>query len=85
MDYIIHPLWETWSELVYPDCRDILGHFETNRAWYSSRAQQPQQQQQNYIPLAPHLSKHVVKEENEDAIEEDCVKEDDERIGTELR
>jgi len=73
MDYIIHPLWETWSELVYPDCRDILDHFETNRVWYSSRAQQ---QQQNYVMLASDLSKDVVTEENEDAVDEDSVKVD---------
>jgi len=76
MDYIIHPLWETWSELVYPDCRDILAHFETNRDWYSSRAQQ---QQQNYMSLAPHLSKDVVKEENEDEDLEDSIQFSDKR------
>jgi len=78
MDYIIHPLWETWSELVYPDCRDILAHFETNRDWYSSRAQQ-QQQQQNVVPLAPHL----VKEENEDVVDEDSAEAGDERTDVE--
>lgn len=83
MDYIIHPLWETWSELVYPDCRDILTNFETNRDWYSSRAQQQQQQQQHHVLLAPHLSKEVVKEENEDVIE-DSVDAGDERTDTEL-
>jgi len=92
MDYIIHPLWETWSELVYPDCRDILDHFETNRVWYNTRAQQqqPQQQlqQQNYMTLASDLSKDVVTEENEDVADEDSVEVDgDDRtdIGLDLR
>jgi len=80
MDYIIHPLWETWSELVHPDCCDILAHFETNRDWFNSRAQQ--QQQQHHVPLAARLSKDVVKEENED---EDSVVEDaDERTFVQL-
>jgi len=76
MDYIIHPLWETWSELVYPDCSDILAHFETNRDWYSSRTQQQQQQQQqhqNHVALTSRLSKDVVKEENEELVDEDSV------------
>ena len=73
MDYIIHPLWETWSELVYPDCRDILAHFETNRDWYSSRAQQ---QQQNHVPLAPRLSKDVLREQIDEVVDEDAVEAD---------
>jgi len=64
MDYIIHPLWETWSELVYPDCRDILANFEVNRDWYSSRAQH---QQQNRVPLVDLL----VKEQIDEVVDED--------------
>lgn len=36
IDYIVHPLWETWAELVYPDCQDILDTLEENRSWYQS-------------------------------------------------
>jgi hypothetical protein len=36
IDYIVHPLWETWAELVYPDCQDILDALEENRDWYQS-------------------------------------------------
>jgi len=36
IDYIVHPLWETWAELVYPDCQDILDALEDNRSWYQS-------------------------------------------------
>ena len=72
MDYIIHPLWETWSELVYPDCSDILAHFETNRDWYSSRAQQ-QQQQHNHVPVAARLSKDVVREQIDEVVDEDSI------------
>jgi len=37
IDYIVHPLWETWADLVYPDCQDILDTLEDNRGWYQSR------------------------------------------------
>ena len=31
ISYIVHPLWETWAELVYPDAQDILLTLENNR------------------------------------------------------
>ncbi|XP_069460186.1 3',5'-cyclic-AMP phosphodiesterase 4A isoform X4 [Ambystoma mexicanum] len=36
IDYIVHPLWETWSDLVHPDAQDILDTLEDNRDWYQS-------------------------------------------------
>lgn len=42
IDYIAHPLWEAWADLVYPDCQEILDTLEDNRDWY-----------QNMIPLSP--------------------------------
>ena len=33
----MHPLWETWADLVYPDCQDILDTLEDNRDWYQSQ------------------------------------------------
>jgi len=32
----VHPLWETWAELVYPDCDDVIAIMEYNRDWYSN-------------------------------------------------
>jgi len=32
----VHPLWETWAELVCPDCDDVIAVMESNRDWYSS-------------------------------------------------
>ncbi|XP_059078390.1 cAMP-specific 3',5'-cyclic phosphodiesterase-like isoform X2 [Tigriopus californicus] len=46
IDYIVHPLWETWADLVYPDAVDILANLENNRDWYF-----------NQIPLSPGQSK----------------------------
>ncbi|KAM9392659.1 3',5'-cyclic-AMP phosphodiesterase 4C isoform 2-T2 [Pholidichthys leucotaenia] len=36
IDYIVHPLWETWGDLVHPDAQDILDALEDNRDWYQS-------------------------------------------------
>ncbi|XP_064624775.1 3',5'-cyclic-AMP phosphodiesterase 4C-like isoform X4 [Lineus longissimus] len=45
IDYVIHPLWETWADLVHPDAQDILDTVEDNRDWY-----------QSMIPLSPSSS-----------------------------
>jgi len=37
IDYVVHPLWETWAELVFPDGQEILDSLESNREWYASR------------------------------------------------
>ena len=42
IDYIVQPLWETWADLLQPDCQDILDTLEDNRNWY-----------QNMIPNSP--------------------------------
>jgi len=42
IDYIVHPLWETWADLVNPDAQNILDTLEENRDWYHSM-----------IPLSP--------------------------------
>lgn len=30
----MHPLYETWAELVHPDANAILDQLEDNRQWY---------------------------------------------------
>ena len=39
IDYIVHPLWETWADLVYPDSQKILEALEENRDWYHFKIQ----------------------------------------------
>ncbi|VDN07771.1 unnamed protein product [Thelazia callipaeda] len=34
IDYIVHPLFETWADLVNPDAQCILDQLESNRDWY---------------------------------------------------
>ncbi|XP_075759034.1 3',5'-cyclic-AMP phosphodiesterase 4C isoform X2 [Pelodiscus sinensis] len=45
IDYIAHPLWETWADLVHPDAQEILDTLEDNREWY-----------QSMIPHSPSLA-----------------------------
>ncbi|KAM4557629.1 3',5'-cyclic-AMP phosphodiesterase 4B-like isoform 1-T1 [Fundulus diaphanus] len=40
IDYIVHPLWETWADLVHPDAQEILDTLEENRNWYQSMVPQ---------------------------------------------
>ena len=54
IDYIVHPLWETWADLVHPDAQDILDTLEDNRDWYQSQ-----------MPLSPSSSSNDLKEEDE--------------------
>merc|ERR1712038_1392493 len=54
IDYIVHPLWETWADLVHPGAQDILDTLEDNRDWYQSQ-----------IPLCPTSSSNDLKEEDE--------------------
>ena len=59
IDYIVHPLWETWADLVQPDAQEILDALEENREWY-----------QGQIPVSPSPSSQELKEEEEDEGEE---------------
>ncbi|XP_069125970.1 3',5'-cyclic-AMP phosphodiesterase 4C-like isoform X2 [Argopecten irradians] len=45
IDYIVHPLWETWADLVFPDAQEILDTLEDNRDWYM-----------RMIPISPSSS-----------------------------
>merc|ERR1711963_770584 len=54
IDYIVHPLWETWADLVHPGAQDILDTLEDNRDWYQSQ-----------IPPSPTSSSNELKEEDE--------------------
>jgi len=45
IDYIVHPLFETWADLVYPDAQEIIEQVEDNRDWF-----------QSMIPVSPSSS-----------------------------
>ncbi|UYV68151.1 dnc [Cordylochernes scorpioides] len=41
IDYIVHPLWETWGDLVHPDVQPILDALEDNRNYFAENFQSP--------------------------------------------
>ncbi|XP_012683222.2 cAMP-specific 3',5'-cyclic phosphodiesterase 4D isoform X2 [Clupea harengus] len=55
MDYIVHPLWETWADLVHPDAQEILDTLEDNREWYQSMiphspSPTPEEEEKSMLP-----------------------------------
>ena len=54
IDYIAHPLWETWADLVHPDCQEILDLLECNRDYYQSK-----------IPISPSASSEESEKQSE--------------------
>uniref|UniRef100_A0A3B5A3X4 Phosphodiesterase n=1 Tax=Stegastes partitus TaxID=144197 RepID=A0A3B5A3X4_9TELE len=56
IDYIVHPLWETWADLVHPDAQDILDTLEDNREWYQSmipRSPSPSSPEEHLAEVGP--------------------------------
>ncbi|CAG5133631.1 unnamed protein product [Candidula unifasciata] len=67
IDYIVHPLWETWADLVYPDAQEILDTLEDNRDWYHSS-----------IPISPSSSFCSTKQDDDHEKFQFSVEEGDE-------
>ena len=82
ISYIVHPLWETWAELVYPDAQDILTTLENNRLrnnkikWTPINCFHARLYYENLIPISPTEDHMELREgSNEDEDFEDCVDE----------
>lgn len=43
IDYIVHPIFETWADLVYPHAQNILDQLVMNREWYQARIPEEQE------------------------------------------
>ncbi|XP_076705089.1 3',5'-cyclic-AMP phosphodiesterase 4A isoform X6 [Callospermophilus lateralis] len=78
IDYIVHPLWETWADLVHPDAQEILDTLEDNRDWYYSAIRQspsppPEEEPPGLGHLAPpdkfQFELTLEEEEEEEALE----------------
>jgi len=69
IDYIVHPLWETWAELVYPDAQPMLDNLELNRDWYSEQipADSP--------PTPRHRDRFATLNEDEGQPNSNCIEE----------
>ena len=37
INYVVHPLWETWNDLVDPDAQHIVEQLVNNREYYRSQ------------------------------------------------
>ncbi|KAI1727438.1 3'5'-cyclic nucleotide phosphodiesterase domain-containing protein [Ditylenchus destructor] len=59
IDYIVHPLFETWAELVYPDAQHILDQLEDNREWYLARIDEPDDAIVKLDPVASSSSSNA--------------------------
>ncbi|XP_017769758.1 PREDICTED: cAMP-specific 3',5'-cyclic phosphodiesterase isoform X2 [Nicrophorus vespilloides] len=67
IDYIVHPLWETWADLVHPDAQDILDTLEENRDWYQSMIPPSPPAEEVPDPQRPGIRFQVTVEEGEEA------------------
>uniref|UniRef100_A0A8C2DUS3 Phosphodiesterase n=1 Tax=Cyprinus carpio TaxID=7962 RepID=A0A8C2DUS3_CYPCA len=80
IDYIVHPLWETWADLVHPDAQDILDTLEENRNWYHSMI--PQSPSPPFFETGTDGGdkfqfelevEEAAKQDTENLLETDCV------------
>ncbi|XP_051985075.1 cAMP-specific 3',5'-cyclic phosphodiesterase 4B-like isoform X6 [Xyrauchen texanus] len=72
IDYIVHPLWETWADLVHPDAQDILDTLEDNRNWYHSM-----------IPQSPSPPFYELEIDGEDKFQFELEVEEEDKQDTE--
>uniref|UniRef100_A0AAF5PYA8 Phosphodiesterase n=2 Tax=Wuchereria bancrofti TaxID=6293 RepID=A0AAF5PYA8_WUCBA len=49
IDFIVHPLFETWADLVNPHAQYILDQLEFNREWYQTRI--PEEQEKHDVMI----------------------------------
>ncbi|KHN86708.1 putative 3',5'-cyclic phosphodiesterase pde-4 [Toxocara canis] len=47
IDYIVHPLYETWADLVHPHAQNILDQLVMNREWYQARIPEEQERRED--------------------------------------
>ncbi|XP_051163144.1 cAMP-specific 3',5'-cyclic phosphodiesterase isoform X5 [Leptopilina boulardi] len=69
IDYIVHPLWETWADLVHPDAQEILDTLEENRDWYQSMIppSPPSDDQQSNEQQSDRIHFQVTLEEGDES------------------
>ncbi|XP_029106625.1 cAMP-specific 3',5'-cyclic phosphodiesterase 4C-like isoform X3 [Scleropages formosus] len=77
IDYIVHPLWETWGDLVHPDAQEMLDTLEDNRDWYHSimpQSPSPPAEQDDVDHFQFHPN---IEGDGQDLIQERCGEKDD--------
>jgi hypothetical protein len=65
----VHPLWESWADLVAPDAQDILDTLEQNRDWYCTQIDK----NSNLLSFTKIEANCVIDEESETKSESKSV------------
>jgi len=73
IEYIVHPLWETWAELVYPDSQHTLETLEENKDWYQSMIPASPTEHNEHMELREGSNEE--EEEEEGLVEEEAEEE----------
>lgn len=60
----MHPLWESWSDLVAPDAQDILDTLERNRNWYCEQVEKLQADSENKNNQAIEAGSAAIEDTN---------------------
>nr|XP_060640874.1 cAMP-specific 3',5'-cyclic phosphodiesterase 4C isoform X5 [Anolis sagrei ordinatus] len=80
IDYVAHPLWETWADLVHPDAQGILDTLEDNREWYQSTIpNSPPPPQTPRLPDEEEKFKFTLQEEEDS--DDEATEEEEEESG----
>jgi cAMP-specific phosphodiesterase 4 len=58
MDFIVHPLWESWADLVAPDAQSILDTLEKNRNWYCDQVEKSNNAASNTTTTCANYNGH---------------------------
>lgn len=75
----MHPLWETWADLVHPDAQKILENLEDNREWFASQLPPDSPSSSN----KQTANEQSMDEEEEDEAQDEEQEHDDEENDSE--
>ncbi|XP_054459718.1 cAMP-specific 3',5'-cyclic phosphodiesterase 4B-like [Anoplopoma fimbria] len=79
IDYIVHPLWETWADLVNPDAQELLDTLEENREWYlNTMPQSPSPPPDRHLQHDRFQFELTLEEEEEETGEREGEEEEEE-------
>lgn len=76
----MHPLWETWADLVHPDAQKILENLEDNREWFAS--QLPPDSPSNSELATTQTSQNL---DEQDSLPGELIASDEQSLGSERK
>uniref|UniRef100_A0A8C4ZH48 Phosphodiesterase n=1 Tax=Gadus morhua TaxID=8049 RepID=A0A8C4ZH48_GADMO len=77
IDYVVHPLWEAWADLVHPDAQELLDALEDNREYYHSMMPGSPPQDKFQFELTLEEEEEEKEEEEEEEEEKEGGKEEE--------